>query len=209
MTTTTLNKTVGTTAVAAAALATATVAYSAAIDVSTKLGIVFFPRIGRTSATALAAEVLMAVEASAQASGNDSWFQVFPFTSGTCKTAANSTTVAAGLPVTAGDSTINLTSVTGIGAGDVLYLAEATKANSEFVRVKSVAALVATLYEPCTRSHAAGVVVTDFGEIIPPIYADTSAYSRMRFLFDAAATPTTTSVDVSCTYSTLDSANTV
>lgn len=207
MPTITLIKTVGTAAVAPVALLTAAVTYSAAIDVATKMGITFFPRIGRTVATALAAEVLMVVEASAQATGNDSWYPVFPFTSSTCKTTAASTTVATGLPVTAGDTTVNVTLATNITAGDVLYIANATLANAEFVRVKSVSASVATLYEACTRSHAAGVAVTDLGEILAPIYIDTSAYSRMRFRFDSAATGTTTSVDVSCTYNTLDNAN--
>jgi len=209
MTTTTLIKTVGTAAVAPVVLPTASVVLSAAIDVATKMGITFFPRIGRTVATALAAEVLMVIEASAQASGNDSWFPVYPLVTSTCKTLAVSTTVAAGLPVTAGDTTINLTLATNITAGDVLYIANATLANAEFVRVKSVTASVATLYEAVTRSHAAGVAVTDIAEIITPIYVDTSAFSRMRFRFDSAATVTTTSVDVSCTYNTLDSASTV
>lgn len=207
MPTITLIKTVGATAVAPVALPTAAVTYSAAIPVDTKMGITFFPRIGRTVAAALTAEVLMVVEASAQASGNDSWSPVFPFTSTSCKTAAASTTVAAGLPVTAGDTTINLTLATNITAGDVLYIANATLANAEFVRVKSVSAAIATLYEACTRSHAAGVAVTDLAEIFSPIYIDTSTYSRMRFRFDSAATPTATSVDVSCTYNTLDNAN--
>lgn len=201
----TFTKTIGTSTVAPVALPTASILYSASIDVATKLGITFFPRIGRTSATALAAEILLVIEGSASGSGDDAWFPIFQITTATCKTAAASTTVAAGLPVTAGDSVINVTLATNITAGDVLYIANAVVANAEFVRVKSVTALAVTLAGPTTRSHAAGVAVTDLGEILTPIYVDTSTFSRIRFRFDTAATVTTTAVDVSCTHNTLDS----
>jgi len=203
MATITPNKTQGQTLLAHTQQATATVTRGSAIDVSGKYSLRYFVSLGRSVATALTNEVLFRIEASAKSSANDEWFPLYQWNSVSGKTAATSTTINDGA-VNASDTTFVLTSGTGIVSGDYIYLRETgTPANSEWVRVDSIATNTVTC-EALTRGHTNGIAVTDLAErFIGSI--DCSDIGRIRLVVDTAANASGQTVDVQAWYVTFDS----
>ena len=207
MSTATLNKSAAGVLLAHTQQPTATVTIGSAVDVSTKLGpATAFVKLGRTASTALSNQVKFRLEGSAKTSGNDEWVPVYEWTSLNGTTAASSTTVN-DAAFNAGDTSFVVTSVTGLAAGDILYLRETgTPANSEWVRIQSMSGTTVTLEEACTRSHTNGINVADLGEIMR-VALDLSAHVRIRLVVDTASATSGTTVDVLAWLVTADSAN--
>lgn len=210
MPTTTLTKTAARVLLAHTQQATANVTVGAAIDVSTMVGPgLVLVKMGRTVATALTNNLKFRIDSSAKTSGNDEWFPLYEFASGSGLTAASASTVV-DVAFNAGDTTFDVAAITGVTAGDVLYLRETgVPANSEWVRVKSVSSLTVTLEEPVTRGHTNSITVTDLGEVFSPIPLDLSACVRIRLVVDSASLATGQTVDVIAWLVTADSALTV
>lgn len=208
MTTTTLNKTAAQALLAHTQLATATQAIGSAVDVSTKVGpAVALVKIGRTVATALGKNLSFRLEGSAKASGNDEWYPITEWSTGSGLVAANASTVN-DASFNAGDTSFTITSATGLTGGDLLYLRETgTPANSEWVRIGSVSGTTITLEEPCTRAHTNGITTTDLAEMFT-IPFDTSPHVRVRLVANANdITATGQTVDVIAWLVTADSAD--
>ncbi len=210
MPTTTLTKTAGRVLLAHTQQATGNVTFGPVIDVSTMVGpALALVKMGRTAAAALTNNVNFRIDTSAKASGDDDWFPLYSFASSNGFTAASASTVV-DVAFNAGDTTFDVASVTGVTAGDTLYLREtAVPANSEWVRVKSVSGVTVTLDRPVTRAHTNGITVTDLGEIFPAIPLDLSAAVRLQFAVDSASVASGQTVDVLAWLITADSANTV
>jgi hypothetical protein len=165
--------------------ASAAVTVGSAIDVSTKLGLRVFVKMGRTVATALTNQVGFRIEASPTTSGNDEWVPLVSWTSQSGTTAANSTTLNGA--TSAGASSITVTSATGITAGDFLYLRETgTPANSEWSRVATVSGTTVTPVDNLTRAHTNSIAVTDLGESWV-FDLDVQTIERIRLVVDSAS----------------------
>lgn len=207
MTTTTANKTQGTTLLAHTQQASATITVGSAVDVSTKFSARYFVKMGRTVAAALTNEVLFRLEASAKSSGNDEWYPIYIWASQFGKTACNAPTLSGA--TTAGNTTSVLSSGTGITGGDILYFRETgTPANSEWARVKSISSATPTFEDAQTRNHTSGIAVTDYGEMFSGDI-DLSGVARLRLVVDSASNASGQTVDVLAWLVTLDSVTTV
>lgn len=182
--------------------ASGVITLGSAIDVSAKLAIAIYGRIGRSAATAFTNEMGFRFEVSPRASGNDEWYPKNTFTSLTCKTAAASTTLNGA--TTAPNTTFVVASATGIVAGSWLYFRETgTPANSEWVRVLSVSGTTITTEESMTRNHTNGIAITSLAEEFIYEY-DVSAYGRVRLVVDTASNVSGVTADVVASIVTLD-----
>lgn len=188
---------------AIAAQATAVVLVGAPIDVSGKFAALVGVKYGRTIATALGNEVLFRLEASFKGSADDSWYPILLWSSSLGKTACNSTTLSAG--PSAGDGTVAVTSNTGIAAGTWLYIHEATIANSEWIRCKSISGTTVTLENNLTRAHTNGANIATLAESFAfPV--DLRGVGRLRLVVDSNSNGASgQTVDVIGEINTLDS----
>jgi hypothetical protein len=105
------------------------------VNVSSKLGGLIYARFGRRSASAATAGVNIRLEASSKDSGDNSWFPFAILT--TAYAACQSQTLGT---TAAGQKVLAMASTTGIAAGDVLFIDNATAANCEWGRVSSIVA---------------------------------------------------------------------
>lgn len=199
-------KTIGTALLAHTQQATATVTVGSAVTVTAFSGKVSI-KIGRTTSTALAAEILFRLEGAFTGTNNDEWATLYSFTSSTCKTTASSTTLNGA--TSANDATFVVTSATGIIAGDWLYLRETgTPANSEWVEVKSMSGTTVTPFNNLTRAHTNSINVADTAETIT-FDVDLTGLSKIRLIVDTATTATTTTADVIAWINTFDNVSSV
>ena len=208
MGTITLNKTAARVLLAHTVLATATQVVGSAIDVSTMVGpATAMVKMGRAVANVLAAGVAFRLEGSAKTSGNDEWVPIYEWASSTAVVNASTVNDAA---FAAADTSFTIASATGITGGDLMYLRETgVPADSEWVRVGSVAALVITLEQAVTRGHTNGIAVTDGAEMWS-IPVDIAGHVRIRLVANANnVTATGFTVDLLAWLVTADSANTV
>ena len=200
-------KTQGTALLALTQQATATITVGSAVDVSGKLAVKVFVKMGRTVSTALTNEVKFRLEASAKSSGNDEWVPLIQWTSATGKTTCNSTTLNGA--TTAGNTTTLLTSGTGFSAGAYVYIRETgTPANSEWSRVASLSTNTPTWEEAQTRNHTTGIAATNLAESFA-WDVDVSAVGRIRLVVDTASAASGSTVDVIGWMTTLDSVSSV
>jgi hypothetical protein len=174
-------KTIGAVAHAWQDIASAAQVISSVIDVSSKWAIAFAVFLGRATGSAFTAGwPNVRLEASGKSSGNDAWIPLLTLQPAVGASIVNTTLNGA---VSAGASTITVTSGTNIAAGDLLFLGDSSTSNYELVRVKSISGTTVTLEEPCTYAHANAALVTDQAEAYFPTL-DVSAYSRVRVIVD-------------------------
>lgn len=187
-------KTAGTSLLAWQDIATANVVVGSAADVATKLAATIFALVGRNPAAGAftAGWPNVRVEASAKASGNDAWVPLIQWQPAVGASLANTTLNGA---VSAGATTVTVTSASNIAAGDVLFLGDSSTSNYELVRVKSVSGTTVTLEEACTYNHANGAVVTDQAEMYCGSI-DLAGITRIRAVADNANSGRTVSVQV-------------
>lgn len=160
------------------------------IDLRGKAGMRLFAWIGRKGATALAAGV--AVEArpilnngvatvgGTAGPGGASWLSQIA--------ASNATTVNA--DGTAGGTTVGVTSATGIVAGDILCIYDASFTRLEFARVSKVASLTVTVDSPLRFAHtsAQGDAVTRLADRFGPVFLPGGSLYEVVFDYGASAT---------------------
>lgn len=201
MTTTTINKTAGSTLLALQSVAASSVVLGSATDVSGKMGGLVFVRFGRRSATAAGAGANLRVEASFASSGDNTWMPLVIFTTAfaACEAEAVSGTVNSGTTVITVASTTNLT------AGDIIFIDNGTIANSEWGRVKSISANTSVTIEDNLVNAQTGATLYDTAEIYSPVQIPKEAM-RIRFVADGSAF--TQAFAVEARYETVDSLTT-
>lgn len=203
MSTTTPSKTQGTTLLAHTQQAANTPTIGSAIDVTGKWMGRVFVRMGRTTTTALTADVVFRLEASAKSSGNDEWYPLRTWTSKSAKTAASSSTVN-DAAFNAADTSFTITSATGFAAPEQIYFRETgTPANSEWSKISGVSGTTITLEEGITRNHTNGITVTDLAEEFS-FDVDLQAVGRLRLVVEGGSQ----AVDLIGWLNTLDNATT-
>lgn len=178
------SKTVGQTALAWQDLASAAQAISSVIDLSTIWAMGVMAMVGRGTGTAFTSGwPNVRIEVSGKSSGNDAWVPLLALTPAVGGSSIVNTTLNGA--VSAGATTVTLTSATNVAAGDLLFLGDSSTANYELVRVKSVSGSVATLEEACTYAHANAALVTDQAESYA-VTLDVSPWTRARIVLDNA-----------------------
>lgn len=182
MTTTTPNKTQGTSVLSLQSVAASSVAISSAIDVSGKLAATLFIHFGRRSATAAGAGVNFRIEASSKSSGDGHWYPLAELTTAfaACEAEAVSGTVGSGTNVITVASTTNLT------AADLVYIDNGTIANSEWGRIKSIVANTSVTIEDNLVNAQTGATLYDAAEMYA-LTLDLSAVGRLRLVADGAS----------------------
>jgi hypothetical protein len=152
-----------------------------AVDVSTKFAATVFVRLGRATGTAFTAgSPNIRIEASYKSSGDNSWIPLAVFQPAVGASIASTTVSGA---ISASNPTVVLASVTNIAAGDILFLGDASSANYELIRVKSIASTTITPEETIVNAHSNAAVVTDQAEMyVAPL--DLLAIGRIRAVVD-------------------------
>jgi hypothetical protein len=181
MTTTTPNKTQGTSVLSLQSVAASSVALGSAIDVSGKLAGTVFIHFGRRSATAAGAGVNFRIEASSKSSGDGHWYPLATITTAfaACEAEAVSGTVNSGTNVITVASTTNLT------AGDFIYIDNGTIANSEWGRIKSIVANTSVTIEDNLVNAQTGATMYDTAEVYA-LQLDLLAVGRIRLVADGS-----------------------
>lgn len=179
-----LTKTQGTSLLAWQDIATGAVIISSAQDVSTKLAASVFIKVGRNSSSAFTAGwPNFRVEASGKSSGDDWWIPLATFQPAVGASIAATTLNGA---ITAGATTLVVTSATNIAAGDILFLGHTTDVTKyELIRVKSVSGTTITFEEACTYAHDNGCVISDQAEMYAAS-VDLTGVGRIRIVADNA-----------------------
>lgn len=148
-------------------------------NLAVKLGI---KMVRRTGSAFTAGWPNLRIEANVKSTNNDFWIPVVPFQAAVGASIANTTLNGA---IVAGATTCVVTAATNIAAGDILFLSDASTANYETVRVKSISGTTVTFEEACTYAHANGSLVTDQAEMyIADLVLDAGV--RYRFVVDNA-----------------------
>lgn len=166
---------------ALASTAASSIAKSAAVDLSGKMGGAVYVRFGRRSATAAGAGVNIRLEASFASAGDNSWFPFGQFTTNfaACESEAVSGTVASGT------DTITVASTTNLAAGDLVYIDNTTIANSEWGRVRAITSNTNIKIEDNLVNAQTGATIYDSAEIYPPVQIP-PGIARMRAVLDGS-----------------------
>jgi len=141
-------------------------------------------RIGRDVTTALTNYAGILFQTSPKVSGDDWWTTDQVITNGNLAVTGITASTVSGAH-SAGGSTLTLSASTGMNAGDMVFIKDATPAY-EFVRFKSVSGAVGTLLDNLVYAHANGTAVFDQAEEIT-VDLDFSAAKRFRMVVDTAA----------------------
>lgn len=179
----TFSKTTDNTALAAwQDIASAAQVISSAVDVSAKMAIGIWIKMGRKSSSAFTAGwPNFRIEGSAKSSGNDNWAVLANFQP---PVGASISATTANGAISAGDGTCVVTSATNIAVGDYLFLGHTTTAsNYELVRVKGISGTTVTFEENCTSAHDNGCVISDQAEHYY-VTLDCSTQTRIRLVID-------------------------
>ena len=178
MSTTNLTKTIGTVVTdwAAAIAAGDQAGHSAIQTVTNNIAASFGIALARSTGSAYTVGPKVRIEAYYQG-----WKQLDAFRMAVGESIANTTLNGA---VSADDPTCVVTSATNIAAGDILFLGDASAANYEIVRVKSVAGTTVTFEENCVNAHDSGAQVTDQAEIYSLGPYDLSTFASVRVILD-------------------------
>lgn len=203
MTTTTPNKTQGTSILALQSVAASSVLISSAIDVSGKLEATIYIHFGRRNATAAGAGVNIRVEASAKSSGDGHWFPLASISTAfaACEAEAVSGTVASGTNV------IMVASTTNLAAGDIIYIDNTTIANSEWGRVKSIVTNTSITIEDNLVNAQTGATLYDSAEMYALTFTELLSIGRIRVVADGSLFTQAFAIEVEMT--TADSYTTV
>jgi hypothetical protein len=187
MATTNLTKTIATVVTdwATAIAADAQAGHTAIQTVTNKLAASFGVALARSTGSAYTVGPKVRIEASYHGSNNQAWRQLDAIQMAVGASIANTTLNGA---VSANAATFVVTSATNIAAGDILFLGDASAANYEIVRVKSVSGTTVTPEENVVNSHTTGAQVTDQAEIYSLGPYDLSTFARVRVILDNVGT---------------------
>jgi len=169
------------------AVPTATAVMSSVLDLiaaPAKFAATIFVYLGRQSGSAFTTGwPNIRISASPKSAGNDAWVPLDIYRPFEGLNIVNTTLNGA---IIAGATSCIVTSATGIAAGDLLFLGDASSANWEIVRVLSVSGTTINFEEACTYAHGNGAQVTDQADIYQ-FNVDAMAYGRLRVVADNAS----------------------
>lgn len=177
-------KTVATSILTLQQIASNSVLLSAVQSVTSKFAAQFGVHLGRddTGGT-LTAGVAFRIEGSMKSSGDDQWFPLAEYTSGTATPASE----AVSGTEAAGATLIEVASTTGLELGDIILFKNSTIANSEFSRIKALVANTSiTIIDGLTNAQT-GSTIYDQGEFWTPVI-DLLNMTRIRLVADASNT---------------------
>lgn len=161
-----LVKAVQTPLVALQSVAANSVFMGTAVDVSTRLGGLIHVRFGRRAAAAAGAGVNIRLESSSAAAGNNTWFPFAIFTTNFAVVEAEAISV----DEAAGQTVLSVASTANLAAGDVVYIDNTTRANSEWLRIVSIVANVSiTVEDPLVNAQPTTAIIYDGAEIYSPV----------------------------------------
>lgn len=178
-----LSKSQGTSVLSLQSLASNSVLLSSAIDVTTKFAVTLAIHFGRRSATALTTAVTIRIEYSAKASGDGHWY---PLATYLTKIAAVTSQAVNGT-CASGQNVVAMTSTTGMGVGDIVYIDNGTIANSEWGRIKVVTSNTSITLEDNLVNAQTGATVYPAGEMFAA-QIDCTAVGRLRVVVDGSGT---------------------
>ena len=184
-------RTGGLTALAAQSVSANTVVKSSDIDLSGKIGAMFYGWFGRGSASAGGAGANTRIDVSPKTSGDDSWSPwggTFTSAFAACESEAVSGTVSAGTNV------VTVASTTNLAAGDLICIVNSTPANSEWHRIKSVVVNTSITLEDNLTNAQTGSTIYDAAEFYAPVWV--SGVMRARVVYDAASFTQTSLIKV-------------
>ena len=182
MTTTTPNKTEGTSVLTLQSVSASSVVVSSSVDVSGKLGGVVNIFFARTTTTAPTVGVTFKVEGLAVSGGAvGDWIPISQYTTGILQcnggsTIANSSTSGAAETVSANG--------TSVSAGDSCYCKDGTLGNSEWFYVLSSASTTVTAQQSFANSHTTGNIFNKADRLSIPL--DLAAISHLRVTADGS-----------------------
>ena len=213
MSTSSINKTAGTTLFTGADCASGSMYLGTEINVASAIAATAFVRLGRTVTTALTNYVGFKLEGSAKTSGADFWVPLYTWTNASIAVTGiiPASNLLAGA-TSAAAATYTLDSTTGQNGGDLVFFYESGA--YEWARTKSVSGAVATPLDPLVYAHADNTIVLDQGEEFA-IQVDLAGIRRLRLVVDTAAAGTQAAAAVGVTVFvqaflvTADSVNTV
>lgn len=182
-TTSTLTKTIGTviTDWATAYANDTQTGHTAIQTVTSKLATSFSIELARSTGSAYTLGPRVRIEVPYHDSNNQGWRQFDAIQMAVGASIANTTLNGA---VSAGATSCVVASATGIAYGDLLFLGDASPANYEIVRVKSVSGTTVNFEEACTNGHTTGAQVTDQAELYSLGPYDLSSFARVRVILD-------------------------
>ena len=184
MTTTTANKTQGTTVYAAASVANAVIVAGSAIDVSSKFAGVLSVSVGRTQNTAYTNEIGLRIQGAFKAASDDSqWQDIFSWTTSGFKTASDINTTTSGTNST-GQKVLNVASGTSAKVGEIGFVNESGA--YEWFKLSSVSTNALTMVDNLQSAHSASAAYYNRNERYA-IPIDLSPWSRIRLVIDTAA----------------------
>lgn len=182
-------------------IASAVQVIGASQDVSVKWAAAFAVALGRGTGTAFTAGwPNVRIEGSVLTSGNDSWKVLANYQMALGASIVNTTLNGA---ITAGATSMVVTSATNIAVGDYIFLEHTTDVTKyELVRVAAVSGTTITFEEACTYAHDNGAAVRDQSESAMLI-VDCSTLQRVRAVVDNAGSGQAIRAEVK--YATFDS----
>lgn len=197
----TVSKTVATSVLSIQQISAGGNAKSAVQTVTTKFAAQFGIHLGRDdTGGALPVGVTFRIEASMKSSGDDQWFPLAEYTSGTTTPEAE----AVSGTEAAGSTVIEVASTTNLAPGDIVLFKNGTLANSEWGRIVEISANVSiTLLDGLTNAQT-GSTIYDQGEFWSPV-VDLLNVTRLRLHADAGTTGTGRTVIVEAYMNTCDS----
>jgi len=142
-------------------------------------------KFGRRAATALTASINFRVETSPDSSGN-TWNTHTILSTQLGASVADQVVNGA---VAAGATVITLADTTGFVAGDVIFIENATPANSEWARIKSISGGVSVTIEEALINAQTGATVFDQAEIYNVVSIDLKGLAgngRIRVVSDGS-----------------------
>lgn len=185
------SKTVATSVLTLQQIASNSVLVSSVQSVTTKFAAQFGVHLGRDdTGGALTTGVAFRIEGSMKSSGDDQWFPLAEYTSGTATPEAEALTgtEAAGATVLEVASTTNLT------VGDIILIKNTTIANSEWARIKAVVTNTSITVIDAITNAQTGSTVYDQAELWSPVI-DLLNMTRIRLVADASNTGRTVVVE--------------
>jgi len=180
----TVSKTQGTTLLGLQQLSSNSVVVGTAQDVSTKLAATVFIHFALVDAGGVLLDgVEFRIEASAKSSGNDQWFPLVAFKT---YTAAPEAEAVSGT-VSAAATTIAVSSTTNLSVGNIIFIKNATIANSEWARISGVTTNASiTVIDGLTNAQT-GSTIYNLAEMYTA-QLDLTAIGRIRLVADGSGT---------------------
>jgi len=181
----TVTKTVATSVLSLQQMAALGTLKSAVQTVTTKFAAQLGVHLGRDdTGGALPVGVTFRVEASMKSSGDDQWFPLAEYTSGTT-TPSDELLTAGSEP--AGSTVLECANTTGFTAGDLILIKNTTIANSEFARIVSIVTNTSVTVLDAITNAQTGSTIYDQAEFWSPV-VDLLNVTRLRLHADASFT---------------------